>query len=254
MINSTVNVYQTKDSLMTPPLERPTEEKRKGSVTFDLPPTPPVAKEKDLLSPSEPIASTCIDICAQAVPDTMLVALFDRSSEMKELVHHNKVYFQSLEYHLGEKWSRFLNTLYCSRTNMPDVEWIGRISKALQDVPPLLEKFKELVGYLGDDDDDDDDNISSYSSEQYYFSDVDLTRIRDFPERLERFHKSYPQFFINCKQTMDEEQYKIFSNTLFMERAQVSDYTWESSIYNQLHCWQNILEQLQEIVAYEIEE
>ncbi|KAI8887287.1 hypothetical protein K501DRAFT_175798 [Backusella circina FSU 941] len=239
---------------MTPPLEKPREEKRKGSVTFDLPPTPSVEKEKELLSPSEPNAPTSIDICAQAVPDNMLVALFDRSSEMKELVHHNKAYFKSLEHHLGEKWSRFLNTLYCERSNMPDVEWIGRISKALYDVPPLLEKFKELVGYLGDDDDDDDDNISSYSSEQYYFSDVDLTRIRDFPERLERFHTSYPQFFINCKQTMDNEQYTAFTETLFSKRTVMPDYSWESSIYNQLHCWQNILEQLQEIVAYEIEE
>lgn len=216
--------------------------KRKGSVTFDL---PPPQQEEELLSP----CTHTIDIHAQSVPDTMLVALFDRDREMKELVEHNKSFFLSLKSFLNDKWPRFENTLYVPRSQMSDIEWITRISKALMPVPPLLEKFKELVGYLGED--DSQGRYEEEEEEEEGQPKVELARIRDRLGRLSQ--ESYPQFYINCEQAMSKNEYDAFIHTLF-HTAEIDDATWEKKIREQLKPWQNILEQLEEIVAYEIDE
>lgn len=215
-------------------LEEERTTKRKGSVTFDLPPPTVNEDQQELLSPCNPT----IDIRAQAVPDTMLVALFDREREMKELVEHNKSFFSSLESFLNEKWPRFENTIYVPRTQMSDIEWITRISKALEPVPPLLEKFKELVGYLGEEEEEVRDK-------------VELRQIRNRLDHLSK--EAYPQFFINCKETMSDEEYKLFIETLF-DTSTMKDELWEKKIRQQLKPWPNVLEQLEEIIAYEIEE
>jgi hypothetical protein len=201
---------------------------RKSSVTFDLP------EEEELLSPCT--ASPIIDIHAQLVPDTMLVALYDRSTEMRDLVKHNKQYFMALRNHLGSKWPRFENTLYCERTLMPDIEWMKRISKALHSVPSLLEKFKELVGYLGEEDTEEPVSL------------IGLARIRDMPEKISE--EAYPQFYINCQEQLSKEEYKELQQLLF--NSKLSDQAWQVKLGELLKA--NLLEQLQEIVAYELEE
>ncbi|KAG1458252.1 hypothetical protein G6F56_006439 [Rhizopus delemar] len=203
------------------------ETKRKGSVTFDL------QTEQELLSP----CNHTIHLSAQAVPDTMLVALFDREKEMKVLVDHNRTFFLSIESLLEDKWNRFENTLYVPRTQMADVEWITRISNVLP--WPFLEKFKDLVGYMGDDDEDSPKER------------VELARIRTKSENLSK--TSYPQFFINCQKEMSKEEYDDFRSILF-DTDKMNDELWEKKIRQQLKPWPNVLEQLEEIVAYEIEE
>lgn len=256
------NSTATTANLLTPPIDTTLKGKqRKASVTFDLPLTPnneqdeeEKDKQEELLSPcsattTTAISSPTIDISAQIVPDTMLVALFDRSSEIKGLVRHNKVFFSSLQQHLDTKWSRFENTLYCDRSKMPDIEWIKRISKALQNVPSYLEKFKELVGYLGETDEEEEEE-----EDEQYFSSVELYRIRNCPNKLSR--ESYPQFFINCEENMKNQDLveEFVSTLLNNDRTELSDEAWERKIYSQLKNWSNLLEQLQEIVAYEVEE
>ncbi|GAA5807103.1 hypothetical protein MFLAVUS_000453 [Mucor flavus] len=226
-------------STFSPPQEKPSIDtfyRRKSSVTFDLPPTP----NEELLS-SCAVSSPTIDITAQVVPDTMLVALFDRSSEMKGLVRHNKTYFQSLQHHLDDKWSRFETVVYCERSKMSDKEWMKRISYALQGLPSQLEKFKELVGYLGEE---------TEQESQDYFSNVNIGLIRDYPERLST--ESYPQFFINCENCLcTEKEYNQFISNLFSKELTNSE--WETRVFNVLNQYPNLLEQLQEIVAYETE-
>lgn len=224
-------------SSLTPPIDT-TSHRRKSSVTFDLPPR----ENEEPLSPC-PVVSPIIDITAQIVPDSMLVALFDRSGEMKGLVRHNKTFFTSLQQHLDSKWPRFENTLYCDRSKMGDKEWMKHISKGLEGVPSLLEKFKELVGYLGPEEQEKDD----------YFSNVDISLIRNYPDRLSR--ESYPQFFINCKESIQgDKEYNEFVNTLLnSNRKEISDKVWEAKVYQTFNQHPNLLEQLQEIVAYEME-
>lgn len=225
--------YMTKDKDITAPLM----DTNKRLVTFDLPPEEQEKKEEELLSPC--VTSPTIDINAHLVPDTMLVALFDRSSEMKELVCHNKAFFSTLATHLDTKWSRFENTLYCDRSSLSDIEWMKRISKALSSVPSLLEKFKELVGYLGDEEED----------EQDFFSNVDITMIRPKVNRISK--QAYPQFYANCQQTMKED-YQPFIDTLF--DTNLTNIAWKLRLEGLLKKHVNILNQLQEIIAYEIEE
>ncbi|KAI8350614.1 hypothetical protein EDC96DRAFT_519402 [Choanephora cucurbitarum] len=246
-MNSPIIVYpsteqQQKEEDSPKMLTSPIHGKRKSSVTFDLPMQQP---EEQLLSPCA--TSPTIDIHVQVVPNTMLVALFDRAAEMKELVSHNKTFFLALRSHLDSRWPRFENTLYCERTQMPDVEWMKRISKALQGVPSLLEKFKELVGYLGEEEEEEDVTDAS----DHFFSHVTISRIRQMPERLSK--EAYPQFFINCQESMGDE-YQGFRQLLFTPSDQLDDRTWEQKMHDYLKPWPTILEQLQEIVAYEIEE
>lgn len=230
---------------MTKDLINPTiEDTGKRIVTFDLPEDgqDSSSNKEELLSPC--VTSPTIDINAHLVPDTMLVALFDRSSEMKELVRHNKSFFLTLSTHLDTKWKRFENTLYCDRSVMPDIEWMKRISKALSSVPSYLEKFKELVGYLGDEDEVEDDNTVDD-----FFSSVDLTLIRPKVNRISK--DAYPQFYTNCQESMGDDS-QAFMDTLF--DSSLTDIAWKLKLDSQLKPYPNILEQLQEIVAYEIEE
>lgn len=266
MMSFETNIYQDKKStgFSAPAIDTRSHDQvkqRKSSVTFDLPPTPSNEEERELGSGEQELLSPCpascptVDICAHSVPDTMLVALFDRSSEMKGLVRHNRNYFSALQHHLDAKWSRFENTLYCDRSKMPDIEWMSRISKALQSAPSLLEKFKDLVGYMGEteDEDEDEDDDTTSTGDGEFFASVDISRIRNYPNRISK--ESYPQFYINCQQFMQEAEFEQFVNTLSStDRKEISDELWESKIYKQLHDWPNLLEQLQELVAYEIEE
>ncbi|KAJ8655994.1 hypothetical protein O0I10_008434 [Lichtheimia ornata] len=227
---------------------------RKLSVTFDLPETPGGTKhsplnEDDLLSPSIS-RSNSIDINAQAVPDTILVALLDRDEEMRHLVQHNTAFFSSLRSHLYHNWSRFENTLYCPRSKMSDQDWMGRISKALHAVPPLLQQFKDLVGYMGED---DTTTTTTLQQEEPSFIHVDLARIRDYPQRVARLRQAYPQFIINCQKGLSNPD--AFFDTLFAPRSStMPDDIWEMRIYDQLdHSGHDLLAQLKEIVEYEIE-
>ncbi|KAG0166697.1 hypothetical protein DFQ30_006880 [Apophysomyces sp. BC1015] len=242
---------------LTPPSEAGSDHRkgsRKASVTFDLSNIPRALandfNDGSLLSPSisSPGSISSIDISAQAVPDSILVALLDRENEMYELVRHNHAFFSSLQTHLQSKWQRFENTLYCPRSQMADEDWLERIGRALNGTPSLLEKFKELVGYMGDDD-------HATSCEHPSFADVDLTLIRDYPATLESFPESYPQFFTNCQQTMaNENLYKSFKQILFAPRPDMPDDIWETTIYDRLDRWPDLVAQLKEIVAYEIED
>jgi hypothetical protein len=213
------------DTLVMPAKER------KSSVTFDLPP----ADEEQLL----PFSPT-IDIRAQLVPDSMLVALYDRSTEMRDLVKHNKQFSMVLQNHLGSKWSCFENTLYCERALMPDIEWMKHISKALHSVPSVLEKFKELVGYLGEEEETED------------FGHVVLSRIRSMPDKLSE--EAYPQFYINCQEQLSSKNYKELQQLLFSNQVELSDQAWQVKLGELLKPKPNLLEQLQTIVAYELEE
>jgi hypothetical protein len=229
---------------IAPPVIQTTHKLRKSSVSFDLPiEHQEEDREQELLSPC--ITFPTIDINAQPVPDTMLVALVDRSSEMRDLVRYNKPFFSTMANHLDTKWSRFENTLYCERNVMSDSEWLKRISKALQNAPTILEQFKDLVGFIPQYEDEKEQDGDQE------FSRVNLILIRSKLDRLSQ--ETYPQFYINCKQTMQNEQeYKSFIDTLV--DSKLSDQTWLLKINQILKNYPNLLEQFQEIVAYETEQ
>lgn len=238
--------------ITTPSIIQTSHTLRKSSVSFDLPPEQQQQQqqqpqEQELLSPC--ITSPTIDITAQSVPDTMLVALVDRGSEMRDLVRFNKPFFCTMANHLDTKWSRFENTLYCERSVMPDSEWLKRISKALQNAPSILDQFKDLVGFIPDY--DQDSSSSSDEQQQQEFSRVDLIPIRSKIDRLSQ--ETYPQFYINCQEGMQNEQaYNTFIHVL--NDASLSDQAWLLKIHQALKDHANLLEQLQEIVAYETEQ
>ncbi|KAG2186709.1 hypothetical protein INT44_002935 [Umbelopsis vinacea] len=243
-------------------------ETRKPSVSFDLSNLP----EKS--TTTEPIVftqdeadqdSSPIDISGQIVPDNILVALLDRDNEMKELVSRNKVFFSMLESHLHASWSDFQKLLFARREQVPDAEWIQDISEYLEHAPVLLEKFKELVGYeeyLFDSDsyEEDDEEWSRHGSyDESTFENVDITLIRNYPSKLTAFQESYPQFFINAKRCFtppdgeSQATFEEFEKLLFCSRRDIDDEEWEKRIYGMLDNWPNLLAQLKEIIAYEVD-
>lgn len=250
-------------SPITPPADesklstvRPsTESSRKPSVTFDLSNLPETPQNDDILSPSLS-ASPTSGIHAQAVPDSILVALIDRQEEMRELVRYNHRFFATVRARLRSEWPNFeKNILYASREQMPDREWMQQISQALNDFPSLYLQFCDLVGYV------DPDHYQQLDATNEDFADVDITRIRDYPHRLAQLPESYPQLFINCQACLESPSYNCeykrpydtFKRTLLAPRSELPDDLWEMIIYDILDPWPNCLDQLKEIIAYEIE-
>ncbi|KAI9019347.1 hypothetical protein CLU79DRAFT_246305 [Phycomyces nitens] len=225
-----------------------TDKPRKTSVTFD----PAILnKNHDILSPTATEPPVAIDLNAHAVPSSILVALWDRDKEMRDLVKHNHVFFDSLRMHMPN-WTRFENTLYYPRGQLSDEIWMSRIEKALEGFPHALDRFKDLVGYIGEPSDQPEESVHVPQ-----FDHVDLVNIRDFPGRLKKFPEAYPQFFINCQRTLEAngpKDFVRFKETLFSPRSQMTDEMWEASLNDQLAIAPNLMTQLKEIIAYEAEE
>jgi hypothetical protein len=248
-------------------------ETRKPSVSFDLSNLPEKSTTESIVFTQDEVdqESSPIDITGQIVPDNILVALLDRDNEMKELVSRNKVFFSMLESHLHTSWPEFQRLLFARREQVPDAEWIQGISEYLEHAPALFEKFKELVGYeeyLFDSDsyeeEEEDEEWSRHGSyDESTFENVDITLIRNYPSKLTAFQESYPQFFINAKRCFTppcndfdrqaNETFEDFEKLLFCSRREIEDEEWEKRIYGMLDNWPNLLAQLKEIIAYEVD-
>ncbi|GAB5588784.1 hypothetical protein Unana1_03684 [Umbelopsis nana] len=244
-------IDQHKPACLVHPLSA--SETRKPSVSFDLSNLPEKrTTESIVFTQDDPDqhaprpSSPPIDISGHVVPDTILVALLDRDIEMKEL-----------------------RVLFARRDQVPDAEWIQEIAVLLEHAPALFEKFKELVGYeeyLFDSDsyeEDDEEHSRHGSYDESTFENVDITLIRNYPSKLATFKQSYPQFFINAKRCFtpygEDDQmdhnplFEEFENLLFSPRREIEDQDWENRIYDILDNWPNLLAQLKEIIAYEVD-
>ncbi|KAI7905357.1 uncharacterized protein BX663DRAFT_499457 [Cokeromyces recurvatus] len=231
------------------------KKKKRPSVTFDLSHITDTSEDPQQLSCSSSSSGSneyddfllspphVIDIHGQLIPDTMLVSLFDRPQEMKELVQHNSGFFNQFSLAAASSWSQFEHdVLYADRTKFTDQQWMAIISKTFSSVPSLLEKFKELVGYLGGEEEEEKEE-----EEEESYSHVDLSRIRQRKQCLTE--EAYPQFYINCKKELGNN-YQYFLEILFSD--ELSDDVWKFKIEELLPS--NLLQQLQEIVAYETEQ
>ncbi|KAH8553467.1 hypothetical protein BGW37DRAFT_261709 [Umbelopsis sp. PMI_123] len=262
------NIDEHKPACLVHPLSA--SESRKPSVSFDLSNLPEKSSTESIVFSQDEADQTSspIDINGHVVPDNILVALLDRDNEMKELASRNKTFFSMLESHLHTSWLDFQRVLFARREQVPDAEWIKDISKYLEHAPALLEKFRELVGYeeyLFDSDsyDEDDEDWSRHGSyDESTFENVDITLIRNYPSKLAGFKQSYPQFFINAKRCftptteIDKQSnttFEAFEKLLFCSRREVEDEEWEKKIYDMLDNWPNLLAQLKEIIAYEVD-
>ncbi|KAI9468466.1 MAG: hypothetical protein EXX96DRAFT_106395 [Benjaminiella poitrasii] len=228
------------------------KKKKKPSVHFDLSLIPP-ATEEDPYQPSSSSSSsnecefllsppTCvIDIQGQLVPDTMLVSLVNRPQEMRDLVHHNPTFFHHQVAPTLPSWSQFeQNVLYADRSQLSDEAWLAVISKSL--APTLMNKLKDLVGYLGSEEEEEEEEKDIYRH-------VDLSRIRP------NIHNclttdAYPQFFIHCQEELKEGYDRFLADVLFNEKLSDDDWRLKIEGYLSFH----LLQQLQEIVAYETEQ
>ncbi|CAJ0765421.1 18298_t:CDS:2 [Entrophospora sp. SA101] len=189
-----------------------------------------------------------IDISAKLLnnSDEIRVSLLERDTEMKELFIINKDYFDGVKQFISDNngatcntWQEFLNLLYSKREEISDKKWMKCIESYLKENPLFL-----------------NNNF------------IDVTLIRDFPKILENFESSYPQFFVNLKQTLDKKStnnsnnveqeektpYEEFKNILLKSRNEMTDIEWEESIYNILNPYPRLIEQFEEIIAYEISE
>ncbi|CAG8502248.1 3047_t:CDS:1 [Acaulospora colombiana] len=170
-----------------------------------------------------------INISGCDLSSDILVSLMDRDKEMRDLFIHNQEYFDLVKQSIfgisEEGWQQFLKILYSPRRILLDSEWMSIISETLNPNPPLLVKFKEIVGYCEVDDEiastgnaeEDDDSSFSYSSPSHSLNScivghvdpgenlLDVSVIRDYPKALERLETTYPQFFINVNQFLSQQ-------------------------------------------------
>ncbi|CAO3617458.1 unnamed protein product [Cunninghamella blakesleeana] len=215
---------------------------------------------------NEILNSPTIDINAHIVPDTILVALLNRDQEMKELVKHNQSFFNTIQLQLGKKeWQYLQRILYSQRQQLNDYQWLSKIEKCLNRIPTAISTFKDLVGYVNmeedhHDDSDEEDHPSkdhhrkAYEESTTFFQHINVCHIRQYPEKLNEFKSSYPQFFINCQQVLSKSEMTILETTLFTPRSTLSDQQWKSIINVMLSSHDNLMDQLKEIIAYEIDD
>nr|CAG8603258.1 4915_t:CDS:2 [Entrophospora candida] len=189
--------------------------------------------------------------------DEIRVSLLDRDTEMKELFIINKDYFDGVKQFISDNngatcntWQEFLSLLYSKREEISDKKWMKLNDDNIYHDNAYLDQF--------------------YKDNYYYQNNnfIDVTLIRDFPKILENFESSYPQFFVNLKQTLDKEStnnsnndeqeektpYEEFKDILLKSRNEMTDIEWEESIYNILNPYPRLIEQFEEIIAYEISE
>ncbi|CAO3626467.1 unnamed protein product [Cunninghamella echinulata] len=237
------------------------EEEEKKKVKFCLPTLQTDMeeeedKDEDKEEKEENLCSPNIDIHAHIVPDTILVALLNRDQEMKELVQHNQPFFKSIQLQLGKKeWHTLEEILYSPRQQYNDYQWMMKIKGYLNRIPTSFITFKDLVGCMMVEDDDNNNNSNNEEkayNEPTFFQHINVCHIRQYPEKLNDFKSSYPQFFINCQQVLSKKAMTTLESTLFTPTSSLSDQQWKSIINQILSCHQNLMDQLKEIIAYEI--
>jgi len=274
----------------TPPDDMPVPNpSAKRTVSFRLPELPNggyfdeedefSAQTPDCVSDDDDDDDDTLALGCVEVSSDILVALMNRDKDMRELAVRNKSFFDLVRQSLvkGHSWEAFVKVLYTPREELPDVLWMKGLTQYLEPNPSLLKKFKDIVGYIDvdvhkddeddDDDDDDDDN--------YFFNGggelVDITTIRDYPERLEALEKSYPQFFITMYKALNKVHdlgdvhpqriiqdntgaYAEFKKLLYASRDEIDDDNWEMDMYDTLDPWPKLIAQFEQIVAYEAQD
>ncbi|CAG8461873.1 12459_t:CDS:2 [Dentiscutata erythropus] len=236
--------------------------------------------------------SSSLDISVRELHSDILVALFDREAEIKDLFVRNQDYFDFVKqsaFSSDDRWQEFLNILFSPRKQISDTDWMDTISELLS--PPLLVQFKVIVGYYDNDEENDnvddendfDDSSSVYTCDSQ-FGNLDIASIRDYPKSLEYLEISYPQFFANARQILGKEKqrkgsflggnhltddiplqsendvmpeptsslYVEFKKILLCPRSEMDDVEWDISIYELLDPWPQLVAQFEDIIAHEI--
>jgi len=251
---------------------------------------------------NSPAESVDIAVVRDYSPD-WIVSLYDRDTEMRVLYAHNQEFFdivRQVTFEDEEGWENFKKILYSKRDEKPDLDWMNEISEILSSNPPFLVKFKQIIGYYENDNDDNDSTDSSNSSQEDYDDDdtsnscvlsepgyIDITPIRNYPEKLAKLEFTYPQFFINAKELLSKERkrrgstlggnhlgddnplhpnaertleepsetlYEEFKRILTTPRSEMSDGEWQTNIYECLESCEQLVLQFEEMLIPEIPE
>ncbi|KAF8928179.1 hypothetical protein EDD21DRAFT_354849 [Dissophora ornata] len=204
-----------------------------------------------------------------AAPQDMLVALFERSSELEALAARHSDFFNLMYCSLPKTCrDKFKELLFKSRDELCDRDWMNAIKVQLSPLPScILEKFKGMVGWSGPDSEEDDHERwgeDKYGCRDSSFEQVQIKWLRDINDfSLETFKKGYPQFFVNAREKLQgrrmshggdqRDQYVIFCETLGLSRSQLScDSAWARRMNCCLEKHPELLLQLKEIIAYEV--
>ncbi|KAG0362154.1 hypothetical protein BG005_006498 [Podila minutissima] len=201
-------------------------------------------------------------------PSEMLVALFDRPSELEALAAIHSDFFNLMSSSLcSNARGAFKTLLFTPRDAISDRDWMQAIAQRLNSLPCLLEKFKALVGWV-DDDTYDSDRAWNDDDEYDYEDSLEQVEIKWFRDldgfTVEVFEKCYPQFFVNVRERLQgrhvalggdhRDRYVVFCETLGLSRQELAcDNVWTRRMNGCLEKHPELLLQFKEIVAYEVE-
>lgn len=207
-------------------------------------------------------------ITAEDAPQDLLVALFDRSSELEALAARHSDFFNLIYSSLSKSCREpFKTLLFTPRSSLSDRDWMQAIDQQLSALPPcILEKFKGIVGWIGPEGDEDERELwgeDEYGYRDSSFEQVQIKWLRDIPDfSFETFEQRYPQFFVNARERLQgrrmsyggdqRDHYAIFCETLQLSRDDLPcDNAWARRMNGCLENHPELLLQLKEIVAYE---
>jgi len=124
---------------------------------------------------TSPNSQSLLDICGTRVPQEILVGLFDRADEMRELVGRNTGFFGILRGFVNRadgEWQKFLDWIFIDRDVVGDLEWIEGVRGFLGACPAYFEKFKEIVGFdeglVGKEEEEEEEDEEDEEDDYYY--------------------------------------------------------------------------------------
>ncbi|KAG0291673.1 hypothetical protein BGZ98_002931 [Dissophora globulifera] len=221
------------------------------------------------ISPAPPQEVILDHVLTDAAPQDMLVALFDRPSELKALAARHSDFFNVMYNSLSlNDRDRFKTVLYLPREELSDSDWMHAIADQLGPLSPcILEKFKGIVGWIGPD--SEDDEMVLWGEDEYGYRDssfehVQIKWLRDIEDfTLEAFQQGYPQFFVNAREQLQgrrmscggdhRDRYAILCETLGLTKSELPcDNAWARRMNSCLDKYPELLLQLKEIIAYEV--
>ncbi|ORZ09508.1 hypothetical protein BCR42DRAFT_423554 [Absidia repens] len=104
----------------------------------------------DLTDTAAALLSPCIELAGYDMPSSMIVPMINREEEMHQVVQRNPGYFVQVQQQVVDEhtFKKFQSTLYATRHQLNDQDWLKRIEHFLVKLSPSLwERFQALVDH-----------------------------------------------------------------------------------------------------------
>ncbi|CAO3595517.1 unnamed protein product [Absidia cylindrospora] len=240
------------------------------------------------------LLSPCIELAGYDMPSSMIVPMINREEEMHQVVQRNPGYFVQVQQQAVDEhtFKKFQSTLYATRHQLNDQDWLRRIEIFLTKLSPSLwERFQALVDHYPtvpgpSHQTPPDTPISAVSTPTFLSARPPLlsqlhngqegssscsTSTLDTSSSFRYLYDDHGYFFDpqirqkktfradaapflqECKVAMEEKEYDLFVHWLFAASSKINNEYWESALYECLNHHPILFLKLKDWIDHELE-